>query len=183
MEQPAFLAALSRDTLYEKKTRGVTIFKTSVDYPDFNTSVLLEFRGFESPEEVGERFSAAFAAKLRDNFPALVKSAMRYAAAEKLICNYMSRSRRADGTLSQMSGLTYLNVLADELPTLAMEPYFIFQGIHVYKDKPGIYLEFDAGDADDSDPENFEYLELYRYIGFDENLELTGDYFDETIWR
>ena len=76
MEQPAFLAALSRDTLYEKKTRGVTIFKTSVDYPDFNTSVLLEFSGFESPEEVGERFSAAFAAKLRTNLSELVKKAM-----------------------------------------------------------------------------------------------------------
>lgn len=183
MEQPAFLAALSRDTLHEKTERGVKLFRTSVDYPDFNTSVLLEFSGFDSPQEVGERFSAEFAAKLRDNLPELVKTAMRYAKAEKLICNSISRSRRGDGTLSQMSGLTYLNVLADELPSLSMEPYFMFQGIHVYKDKPGIYLEFDAGDDDDSDPENFEYWELYRYLGFDENLEPTGDRFDESICR
>lgn len=88
-----------------------------------------------------------------------------------------------DGTHSQMPGMTYLRVLADELPSLSMEPEFTFQAVLIFKDKPGFYLEFDAGDAPDSDPENFEYLELYQYIGFHDDLKLMHDDFTDTIWR
>ena len=56
--------------------------------------------------------------------------------------------------------------------------------IHIDKDRPAaFYLGFDAGDADDDDPDNYIYKELYRYIGFDADLKICGDWYDETIDR
>ena len=178
-----FLAALHQEQLHEKRRKGGDGLGTVLDCPAFGTHPSLLFIGFETEEEIGERVSYEFAERLQANLPELVKTAMRYAAQEELICNYTSRRRLPDGTRSQMPGMTYLRVLADELPASSMEPEFTFQAVLIFKDKPGFYLEFDAGDDPDSDPENFEYLELYQYIGFNEDLELTGDTFTDTIWR
>ncbi len=183
MEKLEFLAALGQEQLYERKLLGVDTFYTSVDYPEFGTNPCLYFIGFANEQEIGERISAEFATRLREHFHELLKKAMRYAMEEELIYEYMPRRRMPDYTYSKFPGMTYLNVLGDEVPNSAMEPNFTFQAIMVYKDKPGFYLEFDAGDAPDSDPENFEYKELYQYIGFDEDLELTGDNFSESIER
>ena len=183
MAQLEFLAALGEEQLYERKLLDVDTFYTVVDYPEFGTKPCLYFIGFASEQEIGERISPAFAARLRENFHELLKKAMRYAMQEKLICEYMNRRRLPDLTFSKLPGMTYLNVLGDEVAASSMEPLFTFEAIMVYKDKPGFYLEFDAGDDPDSDPENFEYKELYQYIGFDENLELTGDNFTESIDR
>ena len=177
-----FLAALHQKQLYEQRPDS-NAFYTVLDYPEFGTHPTLRFVGFQNQEEISERVSYDFAAQLQAHLNELVKTAMRYAAQEKLICNYTSRRRLMDGTHSQMPGMTYLRVLADELPSLSMEPEFTFQAVLIFKDKPGFYLEFDAGDAPDSDPENFEYLELYQYIGFHDDLKLMHDDFTDTIWR
>ena len=178
-----FLAALHQEQLYERKRLGSDAFYTVLDDPEFGTHPTLWFIGFQDRAEIGERVSYALAAQLQAHLGELVKTAMRYAAQEKLICNYISRRRLMDGTRSQMPGMTYLRVLGDEVPSGPMEPEFTFQAFLIFKDKPGFYLEFDAGDAPDSDPENFEYLELYQYIGFGDDLELNGNTFTETIWR
>ncbi|MBQ8927772.1 MAG: hypothetical protein IJ055_05820 [Oscillospiraceae bacterium] len=142
---------------YEETKRGkFDHLRSAVPYGEPAEYASVHFLHFADEQEILSCVPYAFALRLRDALPGLIEQAKAFAKENGLICCYLSTTGAV----------------------------FDFSDIHIDKERPDrFYLGFDAGDAPDSDPENFEYLELYRYIGFDEDLHPTGDWYDETIWR
>ena len=157
MEQQTFMDAWNAKQFYEVKKLGkVDHLRAAVPYGDPVQYASVHFLHFADEQEILSYVPYDFAVRLKEALPELIRKAHDYADENDLICNWVSTTGEE----------------------------FDFSDIHIDKERPAFfYLGFDAGDAPDSDPENFEYLELYRYIGFRENLELADDDYDETIWR
>lgn len=158
MEHQTFMDAWGIEQFYEVKKWGkVDHLRSAVPYGDPVDWASIHFLHFADEQEILSYVPYEFAVRLKEALPELIRKAHDYADANNLIRCWFSTTGEV----------------------------FDFSDIYMDKERPAFfYLGFDAGDADDdSDPEYSEYLELYRYIGFNENLEPTGDWFDETIWR
>ena len=157
MNEQTLLTAWERDKFYEVKKYGrVDHLRTVIPYGEPVKYANVYFHNFADEQDIISNVTYEFAVRLRQVLPEVIQKAYDYAEAEDLICCYDSR-------------------------TGAIFDFSVFQ---IDKERPSaFYVGFDAGDAPDSDPDNFEYMELYRYIGFNENFEPTGDIYDESIWR
>ena len=155
MNEQTLLTAWERDQFYEVKKHGrFDHLRTAIPYGDPVHYANVHFLHYADEQEILADVPYEFAARLRQALPELIQKAHDYADAEDLICCYDSDRREI----------------------------FQFSDVTIDKERPSrFYLSFDAGDDPDADPD--DCMELYRYIGFSEELELTGDWYDESIWR
>ena len=155
--EKTFYDAWGVSTLYEVKRWGrLDHLRAGMPYGDPVKWASVHFMKMTDEAAVLASIPYDLAVRLREALPSLIEAAKGYARAEHLIRCYSSRTGEM----------------------------FDFSDIHIDKDRPAaFYLGFDAGDADDSDPDECIYQELYRYIGFDADLKICGDWYDETIDR